>query len=88
MFLYGPVCIPLITLTDCQRVVLWSVGPIQVAHTRFEIDQDCSWYISGVVTLVEEDVFSVAAFSRKVLEVAIFSNAVLLTELLPELAAN
>lgn len=58
------------------------------AYTRFEIDQDRSWYVSSVVALVEEDVFSVAALCRKVLEVSILSYPVLLTELLPELTAN
>jgi hypothetical protein len=35
--------------------------------------------------LVEEYVFAVAAFCRKVLEVAVAIDAVFLTELLPEL---
>jgi hypothetical protein len=38
--------------------------------------------------LVEEDVFSVTALSREILEVAILANSVFLTKLLPELAAN
>jgi hypothetical protein len=38
--------------------------------------------------LVEEDVFPVTAFGRKVLEVAVGVDAVFLAELLPELLAN
>ena len=49
-----------------------------VDDTRLEIDQDCSWDISSVVTLVEEDILPVASFSGKVLEIAILVNAVLL----------
>ena len=38
--------------------------------------------------LVEEYIFSVPALGRKVLEIPILADAVLLTQLLPELTAN
>jgi hypothetical protein len=38
--------------------------------------------------LVEENVFSVAAFGCEVLEIAVFADTVFLTELLPELVAD
>ena len=38
--------------------------------------------------LVEEDIFAIASFRRKVLQVSISTNAMLLTKLLPELTAH
>lgn len=57
-------------------------------YTRFEVDQDCSRNIAGVIALVVEDVFPVTALGREILEVAILADSVFLTKLLPELTAN
>ena len=43
---------------------------------------------AGVVRLVEEDVFAIATFGRKVFEVAVLADAMFLTQLLPKLTAN
>lgn len=45
-------------------------------------------YNSSPTDLVEKDVLAVAPLGRKVLEVAILVDTVLLAELLPELAAD
>lgn len=68
--------------------VLVRAGLDAVYDAWLEIDQDGSGDISGIVTLVEEDVLAVAALARKVLEVAILVDAVFLAKLLPELAAD
>jgi hypothetical protein len=57
-------------------------------HARLQVDQDSSRNVAGVVALVIKYVFSVAAFRRKVLEVPILADAMLLAQLLPELAAD
>lgn len=59
-----------------------------MSHTRFQINQDSSWDVSSIVALVEKDVFSVAAFGRKVFKVSILADAMLLAELLPKLAPD
>lgn len=59
-----------------------------IAYSRFQVYQDGPRDVSGIVALVEKDVFPVAPFGRKVLQVAILANAVFLAKLLPELAAN
>lgn len=61
---------------------------IPVTYSGFEIDQDGPRNVSSVVALVEEDVFAVAALGREVLQVSVLADAMLLAELLPELAAN
>lgn len=72
------------------RVVDVLVGPRldAVDHAWLEVDQDGPWNVPRVVALVVEDVFPVAALGSKLLEVAILADAVLLAQLLPELAAN
>ena len=59
-----------------------------VDDAGFEVDQDGSGDVSRVVALVIEDVFAVTAFGRKVLEVPVLVDAVLLAQLLPELATD
>lgn len=59
-----------------------------VNNTGLEVDQDRSRDISGVVALVEKDIFAVTALGRKVLEVSILTDSVFLTQLLPKLAAD
>ena len=49
------------------------------AYTGFQINQNSSWDVSGVVALVEEYVLPVTAFCRKVLEVSVLTDAVFLT---------
>lgn len=66
MFLKGPVCIPLMTCSHRQRYAQHTKREMDRTHARLQIYQDSSWYISGIVALVEEDVFSVAALGRKV----------------------
>jgi hypothetical protein len=55
------------------------------AYSRFEIHQDGAWDVARIVGLVEEDIFAVAAFGSKVLEITVAIDAVFLTQLLPEL---
>lgn len=57
-------------------------------YSWLEIDQDGPRDVPRVVALVVEDIFAIAAFGRKVLEVSVSTDAVLLAELLPELAAD
>lgn len=57
-------------------------------YSRFQVYQDRSRDVSCIVTLVVEHVLAVAALGRKLLEVAISSDSMLLAELLPELASN
>lgn len=59
-----------------------------MVYSRFQIYQDGSGYVSGIVALVKEDIFPIAAFGREVFQVSVLANSVLLAELLPELAAN
>jgi hypothetical protein len=75
---------------EVLRVVDVLVGPRldAVDDARLEVDQDGPRDVPRVVALVVEDVFAVAAFGREVLEVAVLVYAVLLAELLPELAAD
>lgn len=66
------------------------VGPRldAVDDARLEIDQDGARDVARVIALVVKDVLAVAALGGKVLEIAVLVDAVLLAELLPELAAN
>lgn len=66
-----------------ERASLYSVD-----YTWFQVDEDSPRNVPCVVALVEEDVFPVTALGREILEVAVLSNSVFLTELLPELTAN
>jgi hypothetical protein len=75
---------------EVLRVVDVLVGPRldAVDDARLEVDQDRAGYVPRVVALVVEDVLAVAALGREVFEVAVLVYAVLLAELLPELAAD
>lgn len=59
-----------------------------VDDARLEVEEDGAGDVARVVGLVEENVFAVTAFGRKVFEVTVLRYAVLETELLPELAAD
>lgn len=59
-----------------------------MTHSRLEIDQDGPGNVACVVALVVEDIFAIAAFGRKVFQVPILADSVLLAELLPELTAD
>lgn len=71
--------------------ILWVVdvlvrpGLNAIDYAGLRVHEDRAGNVASVVRLVEEDVFSVAAFSCKVLEVSILVNAMLLAEPLPEL---
>lgn len=54
----------------------------------WEMGQHGSMAAGRGACLVEEDILPVAAFCRKVLEVAILVDAVFLAQLLPELASH
>ena len=41
--------------------------PASTTYTRFEIDEDSSGNVSGIVGLVEEDILAVTTFRSKVL---------------------
>lgn len=68
--------------------ILVRTGLDAVNDAGFEVDQNRSWYVSGIVALVVKDILAIAAFGRKVLEVPILVDPVLLAQLLPELAPN
>nr|AGU10944.1 hypothetical protein [uncultured organism] len=57
----------------------------RVQHSGLEIQENGAGDVAGVVGLVEEYVFAVAALGREVLEVAVAVDAVFLAQLLPEL---
>jgi hypothetical protein len=57
-------------------------------YSWLEVDQDGPWDVARVVALVVEDIFAIAALRRKVLEVPVLTDAVLLAKLLPELTAD
>jgi hypothetical protein len=59
-----------------------------VNYPWLEVDEDGPWDVSCVVALVVKDIFAVAAFGRKVLEVPVLVDAMFLAKLLPELTAN
>ena len=59
-----------------------------VEDAGLEVDEDGARDVPRVVGLVVEDVLAVAALGREVFEVAVLVYAVLLAELLPELAAD
>lgn len=74
--------------------VLWvvegRVHPVlnAVDNSGFQVDQKCSWNIVLVVSLVEEDIFSVVTLCCVLLKNAISRDAVLHAELLPKLVAD
>ena len=59
-----------------------------VPHPWLQVDQDGARDVSRVVALVVEDVLAVAALGRKVFEVAVLADSMLLAQLLPELAPD
>lgn len=72
------------------RVVNVLVGTVldRIEYSRLQVEQYSSGDVASVVRLIEENVFSVAALSRKVFEIAVLADAMLLTKLLPELLAD
>lgn len=68
-------------------VPVWS-GLDGIDDSGFEIDQDGPGNVSRIVALVKEDIFTVAAFGRKVLDGSVLADAMLQTKLLPELASD
>ena len=59
-----------------------------VEHSGLEIEKDSARNIASVIRLIEEDILTVAAFCCEVFEVTVLVDAVLLTQLLPELLAH
>lgn len=59
-----------------------------MTYSWLEVNQDGAWDVPRVVALVIKDIFAIAAFSCKVLEVAVLTDPVFLAKLLPELTAN
>lgn len=57
-------------------------------YSGLEVDQDGPGDVPCVVALVVEDILAIAALGRKVLEVSVLADAVLLAKLLPELTAD
>lgn len=74
--------------------VLWVVDVLVgacldgVEHPGLKVEENGAWNVASIVRLIEEDIFSVAALCRKVFEVAVLVDTVLLTQLLPELLAD
>src|SRR5271170_6445186 len=59
-----------------------------VDNSRLKINQDGAGNVASVVALVEEDIFAITAFSGKVFKLPVATDAMLLTELLPELTSD
>lgn len=57
-------------------------------YTWLQVDQDGTGDVARIVTLVVKDILPIAPFRGKVLQIAVPTDAVLLAELLPKLAAN
>ena len=75
---------------EVLRVVEPSVQAVlnTVDHARLQVNQQRPWYVVLVVSLVEEDIFSVVSLRRVLLEDAFAADAVLLAKLLPKLVAD
>lgn len=69
------------TIESCTHLV-------KGTYPGFQINQYCPGNIPGVVALVVEDVLPIAALGRKVFQVTILIDSMLLTKLLPELTPN
>ena len=65
--------------------VLWVVDVLVgarldgIEHPGLEIEKNSTRDVASVVRLVEEDILAVAAFCRKVFEVTVLVDAMLLT---------
>lgn len=68
--------------------VLVCAGLDTIYYSGFEIEEDRAWDVSSIVGLVEEDVFSIAAFCCEVFEVPILVDSMFAAKLLPEFASN
>lgn len=88
---------PVVPCTDATFAdvkVLWVIDVLvrailyAIDDSRFEVYQYGSGDISRVVTLIVEDVLTIAALCREVFEVPVLIDTVLLAELLPELTAD
>jgi len=75
---------------EVLRIVDVAVGALldAVDDAGFEVEEDGAGDVAGVVGLVEEDIFAVAAFGGVGGEVAGLVDAVFLAQLLPELGAD
>jgi hypothetical protein len=65
---------------EVLRIVDVFVGtcPDGIDNSWLEIEEDGAWDITGIVRLVEEDIFAVAAFAREILKIAVLINAMFL----------
>jgi hypothetical protein len=68
--------------------VLIRSGLNPVDYAGLQIEENGSRYVSCVVGLVEEDIFAIASLCRKLFEVSILIDAMLNTQLPPELRAD
>lgn len=59
--------------------VLVRAGLYAVDHSWFKIYQNSPRNVSCVVTLVEEDIFAIPTLGRKVFEISVLIDAMLLT---------
>jgi len=66
---------------------VWPPGP-KATYAGLEVNEDGPRNVAGIVALIVKDVFPVAAFGSEVFQVSVLANAMLLTQLLPELAPN
>jgi hypothetical protein len=58
------------------------------AYPWLEVDEDGPRDVPRVVALVVKDIFAIAAFGCKLLEVPVLADSMLLAKLLPELTAD
>ena len=59
-----------------------------VNDSRFQINQKCAGYIMLIVSLIEEDIFSIVSLGGILLKNTLSTDAVLHAELLPELVTD
>jgi len=59
-----------------------------VDDSWLEIYENGPGDVAGVVRLVEEDIFTVSSFGRKILEITVTTDTVLLAKLLPEFCTS
>ena len=80
----------MLTDEEVLRVVQIGVQAILdgVNDSRFQINQKCAGYIMLIVSLIEEDIFSIISLSGILFQNAFPADSVLLAKLFPKLVAD
>ena len=61
---------------DLPRSALDAAIDVQKVYPRLKIEKNGSWDVASVVGLVEENVFAVTAFCRKVFQITVSIDTV------------